>query len=357
MCGCAVLTPEDEAVAEALEAAADELEAEEARTTGKAMAAGPLLFVPLLVRRKSNGHTFLSAYVMVSESLNSTRGTGHDNHGIKTGVISLLQTVENDRKVIFDKHECHIHDDDNVLIETERRAISNRLKVMGMVQKQGNWVPYELKPGNIERRICTCELLLKRQKRKGFLHRILTGDEKWIHYDNPKRRKSSVKPGHASTSTAKPNIHGKKLMLCIWWDQLGVIYYELLQPNETITGERYQQQLMRLSRALKIKRPLYAKRHDKVIYQHDNARPHVAKVVKETLEALQWDVLPHPLYSPDIAPSDYHMFRSMTHGLAEQQFTSYEEGEKIGSMFGSPQKTRNLFDTESVCCLKDGKKS
>ncbi|UYV65316.1 hypothetical protein LAZ67_3003930 [Cordylochernes scorpioides] len=158
-----------------------------------------------------------------------------------------------------------------------------------------------------------------------FLHRIVTGDEKWIHYDNPKRRKSWGKPGHASTSTAKPNIHGKKLMLCIWWDQLGVIYYELLQPNETITGERYQQQLMRLSRALKIKRPLYAKRHDKVIYQHDNARPHVAKVVKETLEALQWDVLPHPLYSPDIAPSDYHMFRSMTHGLAEQHFTSYEE--------------------------------
>ncbi|UYV76653.1 SETMAR [Cordylochernes scorpioides] len=114
----------------------------------------------------------------------------------------------------------------------------NRLKVMVMVQKQGNWVPYELKPGNIERRICTCELLLKRQNQKGFLHRIVTGDEKWIHYDNPKRRKSSGKPGHASTSTAKPNIHGKKLMLCIWWDQLGVIYYELLQPNETITGER-----------------------------------------------------------------------------------------------------------------------
>ncbi|UYV65331.1 hypothetical protein LAZ67_3003970 [Cordylochernes scorpioides] len=106
---------------------------------------------------------------------------------------------------------------------------------------------------------------------------------------------------------------------------LGVIYYELLQPNETITAERYQQQLTRLSRALKIKRPLYAKRHDKVIYQHDNARPHVAKVVKETLEALQWDVLPHPLYLPDIAPSDYHMFRSMTHGLARQHFTSYEE--------------------------------
>jgi len=27
-----------------------------------------------------------------------------------------------------------------------------RLKSLGMIQKQGNWVPYELKPRNIERR-------------------------------------------------------------------------------------------------------------------------------------------------------------------------------------------------------------
>ena len=95
------------------------------------------------------------------------------------------------------------------------------------------------------------------------------------------------------------------LKLYIWWNQLEVVYYELPQPNETITAERYQQQLMQLSRALKFKRPQYAKRHDKVIFQHDNARPHVAKVVKETLEALNWDVLPHPPYSPDIAPSEH----------------------------------------------------
>ena len=158
-----------------------------------------------------------------------------------------------------------------------------------------------------------------------FLHRIVTGDEKWIHYDNPKRRNSWGKPGHASTSTAKSNIHCKKLLLCIWWDQLGVVYYELLQPNETITSERYQQQLMQLSRALKFKRPEYAQRHDKVIFQHDNARSHVAEVVKETLKAVNWDILPHPPYSPDIVPSDYHLFRSMDHGLADQHFTSYEE--------------------------------
>ncbi|KAG5316079.1 MOS1T transposase, partial [Pseudoatta argentina] len=76
----------------------------------------------------------------------------------------------------------------------------------------------------------------------------------------------------------------------------------------TITGDRYQLQSMRLSRALKEKRPLYAQRHDKVILLHDNARPHVAKPVKTYLETLKWEVLPHPLYSPDIAPSDFHLF-------------------------------------------------
>ena len=62
-----------------------------------------------------------------------------------------------------------------------------------------------------------------------------------------------------------------------------------------------------------------------MIFQHDNSRPHVAKVVEETLVALNWGVLPHPPYSTDIAPSDYQLFRSMGHGLDGHHFTSYEE--------------------------------
>ncbi|KAG5318558.1 MOS1T transposase, partial [Pseudoatta argentina] len=96
----------------------------------------------------------------------------------------------------------------------------------------------------------------------------------------------------------------------------------------TITGDRYRLQLMCLSRALKEKRPLYAQRLDKVILLHDNARPHVAKPVKTYLETLKWEVLPHPPYSPDIAPSDFHLFRSMAHGLADRRFHSYEEAQK-----------------------------
>ena len=72
----------------------------------------------------------------------------------------------------------------------------------------------------------------------------------------------------------------------------GVIYYELLKPNEMITGECYRTQLIRLNHTLKEKRSEYGDRHDKAILQHDNARPHVAKPVKIYLKTLKWEVPP-----------------------------------------------------------------
>lgn len=139
-------------------------------------------------------------------------------------------------------------------LNVTQQCISQRIHALGLVQKLGNWVPHELKERDIERRKTICELLLQRQQRKGFLHRIITGDEKWIRYDNPKRKPAWVKPGEPGPSTPKPNIHGSKVMLCIWWDQRGVVYYELLKQGETITGDRYRRQLIRLKQALGEKR-------------------------------------------------------------------------------------------------------
>jgi len=100
-----------------------------------------------------------------------------------------------------------------------QQAVSVRLRAMGMIQKQGNLVPYELKPRDIEKQFFTCEQLIQRQQKKGFLHRIVIGDEKWIFYDNPKKKKYYAKPGQSLSSTSTstwPNIHSSKIMLCIW---------------------------------------------------------------------------------------------------------------------------------------------
>ena len=48
----------------------------------------------------------------------------------------------------------------------------------------------------------------------------------------------------------------------------------------------------------------------------------------DTLEVFSWEVLSHVIYSSDLAPSDYHLFASMGHALAEQNFGSYEDVKK-----------------------------
>ena len=158
-------------------------------------------------------------------------------------------------EALLDEDPCQTQEELAKSLGVTQPAISKRLKAAGYIQKQGNWVPHELKPRDVERRFCMSEMLLERYKKKSFLHRIVTGDEKWIHYDNPKRKKSYVKPGQRAKSTPKKNIHCAKVMLCIWWDQKGVIHYELLKSGQTITGELYRQQLIRLKRAIAEKRP------------------------------------------------------------------------------------------------------
>ncbi len=72
---------------------------------------------------------------------------------------------------------------------------------------------------------------------------------------------------------------------------------------------------------------------DRPILLHDNAKPHTASQTKSTLEALNFEVLPHPPFSPDLSPSDYHLFRSMEHSLREQTFENRGHIEKWLSDF------------------------
>ena len=78
---------------------------------------------------------------------------------------------------------------------------------------------------------------------------------------------------------------------------------EFLEPWKTINASHYVQTLSKLRRALHDKRP-----ERKVIMQHDNIRPHTPRLTLEKIEKMGWEVLPHLPYSPDLAPSDYHLF-------------------------------------------------
>ena len=66
------------------------------------------------------------------------------------------------------------------------------------------------------------------------------------------------------------------------------------------------------------------------------ARPHIAKETKRKLNELDWEVLPHPEYSPDLAPTDYHLFRKMANSFKEKSFDEYEHlKSEISDFFSS----------------------
>ena len=106
-----------------------------------------------------------------------------------------------------------------------------------------------------------------------------------------------------------------------------MIYYEL-KPGETVNTERYRQQIINLNQVLCEKRPEHQKRQHKMILLHDNALSHIAKLVKETIEAFGWEILSHAAYSPNLALSDYHLFASMEHLLSSASLLTklYENG-------------------------------
>ncbi|GFU16807.1 mariner Mos1 transposase [Trichonephila clavipes] len=123
---------------------------------------------------------------------------------------------------------------------------------MGKIIKVGRWTPHELMDHQQETRKIVSEMLLPHYKRKSYLHHIVTGDEKWIYFESPKRNRSFVDPGQPSKWTARPNRFSRKTRLCMFWDQEGPIYYiySLLKPGETVNTDRYKQQLLNLIDAI-----------------------------------------------------------------------------------------------------------
>ena len=105
------------------------------------------------------------------------------------------------------------------------------------------------------------------------------------------------------------------------WNWKGPVFYELLPKNKTINSDIYCEQLQKLSDAIAQKRPELINRKG-VMFHHDNARPHTSLVIRQKLLQHCWNVLSHPSYSPDLALSDFHLFRSLQNSLNDKTFAS-----------------------------------
>ncbi|KAJ4431856.1 hypothetical protein ANN_20462 [Periplaneta americana] len=64
--------------------------------------------------------------------------------------------------------------------------------------------------------------------------------------------------------------------------------------------------------------------HD-IVLLHDNVRPHTAAATRGLLEQIRRELFDHPLYSPDLASSDFHLFTKLKEFLDGKRFGSDDE--------------------------------
>ena len=113
-------------------------------------------------------------------------------------------------------------------------------------------------------------------------------------------------------------------MHMVFFDRQGLVYDHAVPRHTTVTSAYYSNVLRS-----QLLRHLRTERSEKVkngwILHHDNAPAHTARLTQECLQELNVSVLPHPPYSPDLAPCDFWLFPTIKNSLRGKRLSSDEE--------------------------------
>ncbi|GFW75740.1 mariner Mos1 transposase [Trichonephila clavipes] len=139
-----------------------------------------------------------------------------------------------------------------------------------------------------------------------MLSRIVTGDETWVFVFTLESKQQSIESSPAKVK-AKQTLSKRKIMATVLWDRHCVILVEFTPQGITMNSGANCATLRKLRRALQSKqRGLLSKG---VLVLHDNARPPTSRTTRELIKSFGWEVLDHRTYSPNLAPSNFPLFR------------------------------------------------
>lgn len=236
-------------------------------------------------------------------------------------VKKIEDIVMADRRVTI----RHVAEMTGISYGSVQRILTNELH---MKKVSARWVPRMLTDEQKEKRLCISRVNLEKfqANKEIFLSRFVTMDETWVHHFDPETKKQSMSWKRASSPTPKKfkvSSSAGKVMASVFWDAEGIIMVEYLEKGATITGSYYAGQIRRLREAIKEKRR--GKLRAGVLFHQDNAPAHKAAVAMAAIQETGFELLEHPPYSPDLAPSDFYLFPRLKEHLRGQKFEDNSE--------------------------------
>jgi histone-lysine N-methyltransferase SETMAR len=219
---------------------------------------------------------------------------------------------------------------------------------LNMTKVSARWIPRLLTPvQKLQRRECSEQLLhLCNRDEDNFFDRLITMDESWIHYFDPETKEASKQWKHVESpppKKARTQPSAGKVMLSVFWDQDGVILTDYLQKGHTITGQYYSNLLLKLCDEIKKKRRGMLRKG--ILLLHDNAPAHSSLVACQAARDCGYEILPHPPYSPDLAPSDFFLFPQLKSTLRGRRFNTDNDVITV---------TEDYFSSKSRGYYRDG---
>jgi len=237
--------------------------------------------------------------------------------------VTTPEIIDQIHELILEHHRISAKSIAEQLGISRERVGSIIQEDLDMRKLSAKWVPKCLNANQKRERCQSSEQLLEffRRDPNDFLFRFVTMDETWLcHYD-PETKQRSMEWRHSGSLRPKKFRVQKsagKVLASIFWDQDGILLIDYLPKGQTINAEYYSSLLVQLKDILKEKHS--GKVTKGVLFLQDNAPAHWALATQKKLAYLGFQRLDYPPYSPDLAPSDYHLFPGLKKTIETSPF-------------------------------------
>ncbi|UYV72367.1 hypothetical protein LAZ67_9002822 [Cordylochernes scorpioides] len=229
-------------------------------------------------------------------------------------VIRFLAAKKNSAKDIHTEL-CQLSD---LVPDVSKTTIDKNLREhLGYSKVCAIWVPKMLTEDHKRQWVDAAQKFLDCHKTDGeeFLDSI-EQSKQWKHTSSPKPLKF------------KQTLSAGKLIATVFWGRKGLLLCDFMRRGTTINSNWYCEILKQLRRVIQNKRRGMLTKG--VRFHHDNARPHTAHQTTALIEEFGWELVSHPPYSPDVAPSDFHFFPELKKNLGGTQFQDDDEFGRSG---------------------------